>query len=572
MGRLVSVSAAPLARGGARSALTRRAQNASTLIQRLSSTVPSLEWAGRVARWEAVAARFQGLLGLGRPADARRFRTRMRALQDVARNFSVVAVAQAITWTATFIFTLAQARFLSPAHFGELSLALSYAALLAVVVDFGLSTKLARDVAQRPVTAGRALVATLVVRVGLWCLAMPLVWASTVILGYRAELQTSILILGASLLVGGFATSLGAYFQGREDFLFPSLGSIAQRASAAVFGVWALALGQGVVVVAVVYVLASLLQVLVLLPGMRRHPVSSMAFERATVANTFRGATILGCFFILSSFYYNVDMLILQRLVPPENLAWYAAAYRLFNAALMVVGFASGMVLYPVLSRLSAGSREGLRYAMERSFAFLFASGVFMTLTLIVAADQVVALVYPAREYREAATALRLLAPGVAAMYANGVFFLALLGMGFERRLLVMAGVLAVLNPLANLVVIPLLQQNGAALITTATEAIVLVWALAATPKDLRGAASPMVVVKILAAAIPAAACLWLLRDQSLLIGIAVAGIVYATAALALGTVPANDVRALWSALGSARPGARRLDRGPIVSPRTLER
>src|SRR4029077_17102094 len=103
-------------------------------------------------------------------------------------------------------------------------------------------------------------------------------------------------------------------------------------------------------------------------------------------------------------------------------------------------------------------------------------------------------------------------------MYTNGVFYLALIAMGFERRLLVMAAVLAVLNPLANLFVIPLLQQNGAALLTSATEAVVLVWVLPVTPKDLRGAASPSVVARIIFAAIPAASALWLLRDWSVFI------------------------------------------------------
>lgn len=496
----------------------------------------------------------------------------LTGLMGIARNVSIVAVAQAITWTATFLFTLAQARYLGPARFGELSVALSWAIVLAVVVDFGLSTKLARDVAQRPQTAGQALIATLVVRGGLWCLVMPLIWAGTVLLGYNAELQASIVILGASMLFGGVAASLVSYFQGREAFLVPSLGTIAQRGSAAVLGIGALALGQGVVVVASVYVVANILQVLAMLPGMRRYPVSTATLERGAVVNMIRGTATLGFLWILGSIYYNVDMLILQRLVPPENVAWYAAAYRLFNAALMVVGFASGTVLYPVLSRLSVGSRDELRYALEKSFTFFVASGVFIALTLVVAADQIVALLFPAREYGEAASALRLLAPGLVAIYANGVFFLALLGMGFERRLLVMAAVLAVLNPLANVIAIPLLEQNAAALITSATEAIVLVWVLALTPKDLRGAASPAIVGKILVAAIPAAACLWLLRDLSVLIAVPLAAVVYTMAALALGTVPANELRALRGLLGRARPGASRLDRGAIASAGTAER
>jgi O-antigen/teichoic acid export membrane protein len=494
----------------------------------------------------------------------------MRALQHTARNFSVVATAQAITWTATFVFTLAQARYLEPARFGELSLALSYTTLLAVVVDFGLSAKVARDVAQRPATAGQALMAMLVVRVGIWTLAMPVVWATTVLLGYHAELQASILILGSSLLIGGFATSLGSYFQGREEFLFPSLGSIAQRGTATALGVAALAMGQGIIAVAIAYVVASVVQVLVLIPGMRRYPVASTATNRVAVVDMFRGAAIMGCFWILGTFYYNVDMLILQRLLPLENVAWYAAAYRLFNAAVTLVAFTSGAVLYPVMARLSVGPREDLRQAMEKSFTYLLASGVFVALTLVIAADQVVALLYPAREYGEAATALRLLAPALAAMYTNGIFFLALLGMGYERRLVVMAAFLAVLNPIANILAVPILRQDGAALVTSLTELIVLVWVLALTPKDLRGAANPATVVRILAGATPAAVCLWALRDV-LFIGIPLAGVVYLSTLLALGVVPVRDLRALPTLLSRPRPEANPLDPAGVVSPGTAE-
>jgi O-antigen/teichoic acid export membrane protein len=474
----------------------------------------------------------------------------------VARNLSVVALGQAITWTATFLFTLAQARYLSPARFGELSLALSIAVMLGVVVDFGLNTKLARDVAKAPGAAGQALVASFAVRVGLWCLAMPLVWAGTVVLGYDTELQASILILGASLLVGGFASSLAAYFQGREAFLFPSLGSIAQRASAAVLGIAALAMGQGIVVVSSVYIAASVLQVLVMIPGLRRHPISSTNLERVAVVDMFRGTAMLGFFWILGAFYYNVDMVILQRLVPSENLAVYAAAYRLFTASAMVVGFALSTVLYPMLSRLSVESREALRRALEKSFAFAVACGVFLALTLALTADQLVALLYPAHDYSQAATALRLLAPGLVGMYANGIFYLTLIAMGFERRLLVMAAVLAVLNPVANLLVIPLLQQNGAAVVTSVTEAIVLVWVLAVTPKDLRTAARPTVIVKVLAAAVAAAVPLVLLRDSSVFISVPIAGVVYTSIALALGIVPAEDLRELLDRFRAPRRSA----------------
>lgn len=488
----------------------------------------------------------------------------------MVRNVSVVAVAQAVTMLVTFLFTIAQARFLSPVQFGEFSLALSYSIVLAVVVDFGLSTKLARDVAQRPITAGHALIAALVVRLGLWCVVMPALWVVTVVFGYHREMQASILILGASLLFSGVAASLTAYFQGREEFLYPSLGSIAHRGAAAVLGVGALMLGQGVIALALAYVAASILQVLVMVPAMRRHHISMATFDPSTLVAMFRGAAVLGGVWIFGAIYYNVDMLILERLLPSENLGWYAAAYRLFNAALILPVLLPGVVIYPVLSRLSIGAREELRKAMRRSFTLLFANGVFVALVLAIAAEQIVALLYPARHYAEAATALRLLAPALAAMYANGIFFLALLGMGFERRVLVMAIVLAVANPLLNLAVIPHLQQNGAALATLATEIVVLVWVLALTPKDLRSVASPAIVAKVLTAAVPAALCLWVLRD-TLVIGLPLAGLAYVAAVFALGTVDAADLRVLKGLTSRRVREAELPEAAPIVSTGTAE-
>jgi O-antigen/teichoic acid export membrane protein len=297
-----------------------------------------------------------------------------------------------------------------------------------------------------------------------------------------------------------------------------------------------------------------------------------MKLDAAAVIGMFRGAAILGSFWILGTIYYNVDMLILQRLVPSVNLAWYAAAYRLFNIAVTMVGLVLGTVLYPVMSRLSVGSREALRRPIERWFALLVASGVFIAVTLAIAAEQIVALLYPAREYAEAATALRLLAPGLAAMYANGIFFLTLFAVRCERRLLVMAAALAVLNPLANLFLIPVLQQNGAALVTSATEAIVLVWVLAVTPRDLREAARPVVVLRVLAAAAPAAACLWLLRDFSILLVTPVAALVYVAGLVAFGALPASDLTALRAFVRQQRGRDEALDAGRAASPRAAER
>src|SRR4029078_7115618 len=90
----------------------------------------------------------------------------------------VVVGGQSARGTASFVFVLAQARFLGPARFGELSLALSYSAFFAIIIDFGVSTHVTRAVAQKN-DAGDVLWPALTVRAGLWLIALPTAWALT---------------------------------------------------------------------------------------------------------------------------------------------------------------------------------------------------------------------------------------------------------------------------------------------------------------------------------------------------------------------------------------------------------
>ena len=58
----------------------------------------------------------------------------MTLFRSAARNIGVLGASQVLMWSAGIAFTIAQATHLGPARFGELSVALSYAGLLTVVI------------------------------------------------------------------------------------------------------------------------------------------------------------------------------------------------------------------------------------------------------------------------------------------------------------------------------------------------------------------------------------------------------------------------------------------------------
>jgi len=112
-----------------------------------------------------------------------------------------------------------------------------------------------------------------------------------------------------------------------------------------------------------------------------------------------------------------------------------------------------------------------------------------------------------------------------------------------------MAVTIAVLNPLMNLVAIPLFREEGAAFTTSLTEFIVLLWLVRLMPRDLLRLASLRVGAKAAAAAVVTAIVLAPLGDQPLVLMAPVAIVLYAAAALATGVVTRRELSAIAAAV-----------------------
>lgn len=478
----------------------------------------------------------------------------MSILRTVARNIAILTASRAATWIAAFIFTIAQARYLGPGHFGELSVALTWAALLAIVMDFGLGTQLSRMVAQRSTGHEQALAATIAIRGGLWLLAAPALLLVSFALGYGAELRLTVALLALSVLLVGISNSLASFLQGHEEFALPAFAAVAQGFTAAGVGAVVLLARPEITTVAYAFVAAGAANLAVLsLSSRAREALRHPRIETRSALRLMHDAIPLGVYAIATTVYFSVDMVMLQRLAAAENVGWYAAAYRPFGAATLFPTIVAGTVLFPVFSRLSLDSRDELRAVIEKALTVLTVVGIGVALCFAIFAERIVGILYPAQSYAEAAAALRLLAPGLLFIYLNWALATALLGLRLERRLIVMAVAIAALNPLMNLVAIPLFREEGAAFTTSLTELIVLVWLVRMMPRDLIQLASLRVGVKTAVAAIGTAIVLAPLRDGSLVLTVPLAVVIYTAAVLAVRAITMRELAALGAIFQPAR-------------------
>jgi O-antigen/teichoic acid export membrane protein len=478
--------------------------------------------------------------------------------RSVARSIGVLAASQAVMWVAAIAFLVAQATYLGPVRFGELSVALSYAGLLTWTVEFGLGTQLTRLVSQRTSGHEDAFASTLVIKTALWLLSLPLIVLATLYFGYPPELREAVVLLAVSVLLIGVAQNIAAYLQGTERFSLPAVASVAQRLSLVGIGLLVLLLRPDLPAVAGAFVASGVVYVVVLIVGVRARAWGpKWRFDARGTWSLFRRTVPLGVFGIATTIYWSIDMIVLQQLAPPENVGWYAAAYRLFSVATIVPSVVAGIALSPVLSRLSVDSRPELRAVIEKALSFLTLAGVAAALVLVLFADRIIALIYPAQAYAESATALRLLAPGLLFVYVNWVLSQALLSLHLERRLLVRAGTAAVANLAANLVAIPLFRESGAAVTTSLTELLVLVWLVRLMPRDLLGSENFRVATRALAAAGLTALLVGPLGDLELVLVAPFALLIFGCLLVALRAVSASDLAALRGLLRPASAESR---------------
>jgi O-antigen/teichoic acid export membrane protein len=161
--------------------------------------------------------------------------------------------------------------------------------------------------------------------------------------------------------------------------------------------------------------------------------------------------------------------------------------------------------------------------------------------------------------------ALRLLAPALLFAYVNRVYAQSLVSLHEERRLFLLAAAAAVLNVLANFIVIPQFRENGAALVTSLTELFWLVAVVRLMPRDLVSSENTRVATRTLLAAGITVVALLPARGLELVFGVPLALAVFAALALVLRAVSTTDLKALHALVRPARAEAAVLRETPAT-------
>lgn len=278
----------------------------------------------------------------------------------VFRNTLFLLVAQAITTPLSVLLNAALGRYLGPAEFGLLYVAMSFCGFGMILVEWGQSGTLPAMVARDRSSAGALLGSAIVFRLFSWVAVCAGMVGIASLFGYGRELLITLALVACLNLLQGLVAAFLDTVRGFERTDVTAYGNVSMQLATAVFVIVALVLGGRLWTALFVQIGVAL----VVLAGVTRvlGPVGVGKLEPSLP--TVRRLAVEGfpfLFFGVSMVLQTtVDAAFMSKLAPPDVVGWYAAARRLIGV-LVSPAVALVSALYPTLCRLHVEDPEGFR-------------------------------------------------------------------------------------------------------------------------------------------------------------------------------------------------------------------
>ncbi len=383
------------------------------------------------------------------------------------------------------VLLIAAARLLNAADYGRFAYALALATIVETVMDIGLGHVTVRAIARDRSSARRVFRDVLGLKCVWVAVGLVLMLVTAPLLRTDPAVIQACYLLGFSSAIRSYLLTIRGVLQGIDRFDIEAATVVADRVVLLVVGTVVMALGYGLLGLALAFVGARLVMLLAVMAMMSRVVgVPLPSFNRSAWRELQAGALPLGLFVVAFNLCTYIDTIMLGVMRSNEETGLYAAAYRVYEG-LTYVPSILGAVLTPRLSYLFVQDQVALRRMLLRALGASAGLGIVLGGVAVWAAGPVVALLFgPA--YAPAVAPLRILAGGAVFVFCTWILHAAAIATNLDRRLLGVTVISLGSNVGLNLLFIPRWGIQGSAWATVASEALTVIVLLVQILKVVR--------------------------------------------------------------------------------------
>ena len=395
----------------------------------------------------------------------------MQETRKVFYNAALSSGAGIVSSLASMAFFAYAPRFLGVLQWGYLKSAGALVDLFYRFADLGVSTVTVRRVAKSPEDWESHLASALGARFCLAIFTCAAAILSSVLLSYPAEIRILVVILALGLLPTSVGTSLLLPFNGLERFQYSSIPPVCVNILYVASKIEAVRRGQSLTVLVLLTVAqacllacVSVFLVLHVLKGKIRRA------SARRMASLVREALPFAAAGLFANLYWNLDMVLLQRMKDAEAVGIYSAAYTFANFGMRLCA-GLGAALLPAMSRRGRCGPSSL----SKALVFCMKLGLWVGLpgalaTQLLAGDMI--RIVLSEKFARSALPLSILIWSVFFILINSMLYDALYSLHKERATTWLFGSMVLLNVGLNLALIPKYSYIGSAGATVACEVV----------------------------------------------------------------------------------------------------
>jgi len=374
--------------------------------------------------------------------------------------FTSALVGQKVISFAYFTFL---ARSLGAADIGLYTFALSYIAIFSIIIDYGLSNLITREVAKSQNDSQKLYSTVLGFKLisSLFAVVCAVIFLH--ILGYPAFTRHLVYVALVLMVVESLVLSSYAIIRGHHHLRYESFGMVGVQLAIAGLGVLLLKFTDdirwlvGVLLTANTIHLFYVTFLLVKKWGMRIR----LIFEKKYTFTILKLATPFAVAAGFTRVYGAFDQVLLSKLASPEALGYYAVAYKL-TFALQFIPLALVAALYPAMSTYYVQEKTMLNKAFTRSVYYLLVFTLPLSFGVATLAKPFIHTLYTTN-FSDAIAPLQILILSLTFLFINFPLGALLNATNRQKRNTINIGGAMVVNIILNVILIPKFQALGAA-------------------------------------------------------------------------------------------------------------
>ncbi len=462
------------------------------------------------------------------------------------RNSALILAARLVSRLIALVSVVIMGNALGAAGYGEYQNAVTYGAIIGVVMDLGLTTLYVREGARAPGNAGRYLSALASGKILLVVAVIPVLWVALWSASIASLFWTSL----ALVIVTSYANILRNTFYATQKLTYEAALIVPEALLlfllVLVGAYWHL--GPAYFLVAYAGVGCAVCCYVLIILHWKKIAKLQWSLDIPLLRSWLRAGLPLAVVYIITNVYFKMDVPILQHFRAYREVGWYSLAYKPFES-LLFIPMTLRAVLFPVVSVYAKSDVQRARVAAEKFFRSLVLAGLPCTVGIALLAPQLTALLHL---YPQSSPALGILALAIVFMFADNTFVATFTAVDQQRTFAWIAGVGMGVNLLLDLLLIPHFGYLGASWAVVITEALLMVLGWAVLARTFHRLPLVQLTWKPLVAGCIMGGMVWVLRPQvgavlPLLGVIVLAAALYAGMLLLLRVFDDDDLHLLQS-------------------------